>query len=221
MTFWNRSVTVALAAAAFSIVGGLTAGCGGGGGGGGSTPPPTNYTIHGLLQNNAAALAGVVVRYDGNAAYTATTAADGSFSFTVPASAITGADFAAVYFPVGAAPIKKTITEVSGVPQDLGTFDIHVVTVPSYDIHGKIVENGIPVAGLTVKFDNLAAYTVVTDANGNFTLTVPKTAITGADFAAIYITAGGVPAQKTITETAGVPADIGTIDIGLPPPPQV
>ena len=222
MTLRNRTGVAAAAAAALAIIAGLTAGCGGGGGGGGNTPPPpppTTFTIHGLLLNNGAALSGVTVRYDGNATYTATTAADGSFAFVVPATAVTGADYAAVYYPVGAAAIKKPIPETAGVPGDIGSFDIHVAPPATYSIHGTLLNSGVPVVGVTIKFDDLAAYTTVTDGSGKFTLTIPQTATTGSDFASIYLVTGSLPVHKAIKEIAKVPADLGTLDVGLPPPP--
>lgn len=175
-----------------------------------------SYTITGTILNSGAPVVGITVKFDANSSISAVTNASGSFSLTVPKSAITGSDYVAIYAASGT--VNKSVTETAGVPANLGTIDIGTT---SYTITGTILNSGAPDVGITVKYDNNSAISAVTDVSGNFTLTVPKSAITGSDYVSIYIVAGSTPVTRTITETAGVPANIGTIDVGLPPPPPL
>jgi hypothetical protein len=176
----------------------------------------TSYTITGTILNSGAPVVGVTVKFDANSSISAVTNSAGSFSLTVPKTAITGSDYVAIYASSGT--VNKPVTETAGVPANLGTIDIGTT---SYTITGTLLNSGAPDVGITVKYDNNSAISAVTDSNGNFSLTVPKSAITGSDYVSIYIVVGSTPVKRTITETNGVPANLGTIDVGLPPPPPL
>jgi hypothetical protein len=161
------------------------------------------------LYNHGAPAAGVPVTFDGLAATATTTNATGNYTITLPKTAVTGADH--VTFGLGgASPVNFTVTEVSGVPQNVGRI---------YVVNGTLLDFGDPATGLGVSFDNNASTSTTTDANGKFALLVPQALVTGTDKIFIVIVPGSSPASRPVVEVSGVPQDFAPIDIGLPPPP--
>jgi len=189
------------------------AGCGGGGGGGDSTPPPpATYTITGQLYNHGAPAAGVPVTFDGLAATATTTNATGNYTITLPKTAVTGSDHVTFVLSSGATPVNAGVTEVSGVPQNVGRI---------YVINGTLLYNSSPQSGLAVSFNNNASASTTTDGNGKFAVLVPQALVTGTDKLYIVLVPGNLPATQPVTEISGVPQDFGTKDLGLPGPPPV
>ena len=84
---------------------------------------------------------------------------------------------------------------------------------------------GAPLSGYTVTFDQNAAQnsklTATTDANGTFSLSVPRAAVTGTDTLTVTDPSGllvdtvTVPANTTILATY----DAGTLNVSPPTPP--
>jgi len=214
MTRWVKERrTVAGLAISVGMAGFAITGCGGGGGGGGTTPPPppATYTITGQLYNHGAPAAGVPVTFDGLAGTATTTTATGNYTITLPKTAVTGSDH--VTFGLGGAtPVNFTVTEVSGVPQNVGKI---------YVVNGTILNNGNPASGLTINFDGNASTATMTDSDGKFMLLVPLALVTGTDTIKIVIVPGSSPVTQPLTEVGGVPQDFGTKDIGTIPTPPV
>ena len=215
MIMRNRVNVGAGAMVAMALTAALLTGCGGGGGGGGSSPGGgggggggTNYTVTGKVIDQTP-LSGVTVEFDNSTTNAAKTDSSGNFSITVPKSAVTGADTVTILIPSGASA-QATVTDVSGVPQNLGTL---------YVITGTLLNNGALDSGIVVKFNGLSAYSTTTNSAGNFALVVPPAAITGSDSVFIYQIPGIQLFTPAVVETNGVPQNLGTKDVALMPPP--
>jgi FtsP/CotA-like multicopper oxidase with cupredoxin domain len=121
-------------------------------------------TVSGTVTYNAAGLAGVTMAYTGG---TTTTAADGTYSFTV------NAGWTGTVTPSKAGYL---FTNASNTYTNLVTSTVtNYTAVAAVPISGTIYAPGvpiIPIAGVTVTFSTIGS--VVTDANGNYTIDVPR-----------------------------------------------
>lgn len=96
--------------------------------------------------------------------------------------------------------------------------------VPTAPVTGTLTAtDGKALAGYSVVFDrNSTAFVgTVTNAQGQFTLPVPVTAITGSDTLSVLDPAGGLSAVVPITLTPGstAPVTLPAITVGPPVPP--
>jgi hypothetical protein len=104
-----------------------------------------------------------------------------------------------------------------------GTPVIQIANTPDL-IHGTLLTaTGTRAVGYVVKYDNLTGVNLqtTTDAQGNFTLTIPVTEVTSSDYLSIYSPTGAFvdweaialngDGGQTVTPTITLP--------GAPPPP--
>ncbi|MGI9107393.1 MAG: carboxypeptidase regulatory-like domain-containing protein [Pyrinomonadaceae bacterium] len=125
-----------------------------------------SYTINGQVTEGGAALAGVTITLSGSQATTTTTDAAGNYSFTVPGGG---------NYTVTPALVNYTFAPPSQTFENLSTNQTanFAATLNSYTISGQVTENGVALAGVTITLSGSQSASVITDAAGNYSFTVP------------------------------------------------
>ncbi len=170
----------------FCMIGVLMAsGCGGGGGGGAAS----TETVSGVLQDTFGdPLVGYQVALDGSTSLTTKTASGtpsvpaGSFSLTVPVSAVLGSGQDNLTFTDPTKTISKvqavTLTKGSNSSNNVGVIKI---ATPTESVSGVLQDTyGVPLVGYHVALDGSATLVGVTVAAGVFSLTVPVSVVAGS-----------------------------------------
>ncbi len=143
--------------------------CGGGGGygGGGSTPVNTTYSVSGTITANGAGLPGVSLTLSGAASKVATSDASGNYSFSGLANGnyvITPSLTGYMFSPVSTA---KTVSGANIASVDFtGTLS----GASTFSISGTVTLNSAGLAGVTMTLTGANSGSVMSDSNGNYTL---------------------------------------------------
>lgn len=123
------------------------------------------YTISGHVRLGGAGLSGVTVTLSGSQSATTTTAADGSYSFSVQAGGTYTVTPSKTNYTF--APGSLTYNAISA-NQSGADFNATAVT---YSITGRVTtSSGSPVAGVTIAYSGSAFGSAVTDASGYYTI---------------------------------------------------
>ena len=126
-----------------------------------------SFSVSGKVKfadNNA--LAGATVTFTGTSSGTATTASDGTYSFTGVNNGVYQVTAAKTGYVVTPAAISLTVSNTNLTGKDF------TATPASYAIAGTISVGGAPLPGVSVTLPGTSVGAVTTDASGNYSLSV-------------------------------------------------
>ena len=127
-----------------------------------------DYAVRGRITSGGAALAGVTVTLSGSKSGTATTNANGDYSFTAPAEGSYAVTPALKHYTF--APASASFTNLGGDQ----TADF-AATLNRHTLSGRVADtNGARVQGVTVTLSGSQSGTATTDANGTYSFTVAE-----------------------------------------------